>query len=573
MTPTDFSPLANHLWQSTVCVAVAWVLALALRRNRAAVRYWVWFAASVKFLVPFAWLAAIGSRFEWRAAAPAITHVRIPVAVAQIGQPFGVFTPEPALSVGRTSWSAFFVLLLAIWLCGVFIGLVFWARSVWRMRAILRCAKPLDLHLPIPVVTAPGRLEPGVFGIWKPALLLPEGIAERLTPEQLEAVLAHELRHVHRRDNLTAAIHMLVETVFWFHPTVWWIRARLVEEREHACDEGALRMGSEPHVYAESILKVCEFYLSAPVCAAGVTGGELKKRIEGIIENRFGLRLGPGKRALLTAAALGAVSLPLALGLLHAATQAEDPAALHRFGVASIKTIVPGSPVVTGIEIFPGGRVEIPGESLKALIATAFHMSYRQISGGDEWTTKDLYNIVAKPPEERQQNIKDLRHTLFDIEDEHLREMVQALLIDRFQLKYHRETKTGDVYLLERSGKTLKLHPTEVTPAAPDPTNDLSSTGSIGYAGGKWRLFHTSMPQLAKFASDYVLHVPVLDRTELSGPFEYWQAAPDDEPAYAGQGNDDSFLSMLSTVGLKLERSKGPVETLVIDHAEKPTPD
>jgi hypothetical protein len=72
---------------------------------------------------------------------------------------------------------------------------------------------------------------------------------------------------------------MLVETIFWFHPCVWWIRARLMEERERACDEEVVRMGSEPQVYAESILKVCEFYLASPApCAAGVTGGGLKRR-------------------------------------------------------------------------------------------------------------------------------------------------------------------------------------------------------------------------------------------------------------------------------------------------------
>ncbi len=53
MTAPDLSPLANHLWQSTLCIAVAWLLTLALRNNRAAARYWVWLAASVKFLIPF----------------------------------------------------------------------------------------------------------------------------------------------------------------------------------------------------------------------------------------------------------------------------------------------------------------------------------------------------------------------------------------------------------------------------------------------------------------------------------------------------------------------------------------
>src|SRR5438552_651971 len=81
-----------------------------------------------------------------------------------------------------------------------------------------------------------------------------------LRPPQLEAVLAHELCHVRRRDNLVASIHMIVEAIFWFHPLVWWIGAKLVEERERACDEEVLRLGSEPRVYAEGIVNVCKLY-------------------------------------------------------------------------------------------------------------------------------------------------------------------------------------------------------------------------------------------------------------------------------------------------------------------------
>ena len=70
-----------------------------------------------------------------------------------------------------------------------------------------------------------------------PVLLWPEGLSEKLDDAHLEAVIAHELCHVRRRDNLTAAVHMLVEAVFWFHPLVWWLGARLIDERERACDE------------------------------------------------------------------------------------------------------------------------------------------------------------------------------------------------------------------------------------------------------------------------------------------------------------------------------------------------
>ena len=79
------------------------------------------------------------------------------------------------------------------------------------------------------------------------------------------------------------------------------------------------------------------------------------------------------------------------------------------------------------------------------------------------------------------------------------------------------------------------------------------------------------MPQLAKFASNFILRVPVLDRTELTGSFDYTQRQPDLEPKYGGD-QSDSFLSYVTELGLKLERAKGPVEIFVIDHAAKPSP-
>ena len=76
---------------------------------------------------------------------------------------------------------------------------------------------------PLPLVVANASLEPGVFGIWRPVLLWPSSISARLTDAQIEAILAHELAHVRRRDNLAAALHMAVQSLFWFHPAVWWI--------------------------------------------------------------------------------------------------------------------------------------------------------------------------------------------------------------------------------------------------------------------------------------------------------------------------------------------------------------
>lgn len=234
-----------------------------------------------------------------------------------------------------------------------------------------------------------------------------------------------------------------------------------------------------------------------------------------------------------------------------------------RFEVASIKPVDPNVPHMVGVRIYPGARVVISALSLKSLAAVAFGMSYWQISGGEGWAEKDTYDIEAKTPEGLRPRIRTLRYSNYGIEDDVLREMLRGLLVERFQLKFHREAKTGNVYRLETKGNT-RLKPTETS------ASDDKSFGSIGFAGGRWGIFSTSMAQLAKFAADNILHAPVVDATGLSGSFDYRQpiALPEGEANY--RDNTDSFLRMIAEVGLRLERGKGPVESLVIDNAERP---
>src|SRR6185503_1030521 len=115
-------------------------------------------------------------------------------------------------------------------------GVVFfafrWFRRWRQIHHAARRATKLPMEHSLPAYSSAAMLEPGVFGIFRPVLLLPEDLDRHLSPEQFNAVLAHESRHIHYRDNLTAAFHMLVETLFWFHPLVWWIGARLMEDRK-----------------------------------------------------------------------------------------------------------------------------------------------------------------------------------------------------------------------------------------------------------------------------------------------------------------------------------------------------
>src|SRR5215471_17118269 len=114
-------------------------------------------------------------------------------------------------------------------------------------------------------------------------------------------------------------MHMFVEAAFWFHPLVWWIGARLIQVRERACDEAVLRLLGEPEAYAEGILAVCKRYVESPLSfVSGVSGSDIRKRIEGIMSNRIGLRLTFGKITVLTLAALFAFATPIVVGSMTA---------------------------------------------------------------------------------------------------------------------------------------------------------------------------------------------------------------------------------------------------------------
>ena len=238
--------LINHLWQSTVFAIVAGLLTLAFRKNRAQVRYWLWFSASRKIPPPVL-VAADARRLsgpvatgQGSLAVPAITYT-----VVQVAEPFPV-TPSPIPSPHQNiDWIP--IALVSLWACGL-AGIVLMRLRAWlRIRAAVRASSPMDIPFPVPVRSSPHSSGAGRGGHLPANVAAPRGYrgaSRRRTSWQ--AILAHELCHVRRRDNLTAAIHMIVEAVFWFHPLVWWISARLMEERERACDEAVLELGSEP---------------------------------------------------------------------------------------------------------------------------------------------------------------------------------------------------------------------------------------------------------------------------------------------------------------------------------------
>ncbi|HEV1286937.1 MAG TPA: M56 family metallopeptidase, partial [Bryobacteraceae bacterium] len=563
----------NHLWESSLFAAAVAALTLVLQKNPARVRHWLWLAASIKFLIPFSLLVSLGSQVKWRTGAPP----PLSTAVRMVGQHFSAPEVKFASSAPQSiPWAA---IGGAVWLAGCAAVLLIWCLRWWRVRSVVREALPLWRSAGIEARLSRGQLEPGVFGIWRPVLLLPAGIMERLTADQLDAIVAHELCHVRRRDNLAASIHMVVEALFWFHPLVWWIGARMMEERERACDEEVLRSGKEPEVYAESILKICRFYLESPVeCVAGVTGSDLKTRIEGIMAARIGRELDFARKMLLAAAGMAAIAGPILVGIWNAPPLRAQTEKRLAFEVASVK---PTKTMRFEMEFAPSGRFTARGVPLLLLVSTAYNVPFQgpRLSGLDPETAEQSYDIEATAesgaiPAGASKLVREAKMKL----------MLQSLLEDRFKMKIRRETKVVPVYavVVGKSGPKLTKAKIEEKDCPEGVTPQRGQCHQ--FAGGLGRGLHgdaVSMEDLALAVSNWADR-PVIDRTGLEGLYEIntegWTRmvprGPGGNEAEEKQLSDPTrptIYMIFERLGLKMESSKAPIETIVVEHVEKPT--
>jgi uncharacterized protein (TIGR03435 family) len=185
---------------------------------------------------------------------------------------------------------------------------------------------------------------------------------------------------------------------------------------------------------------------------------------------------------------------------------------LPSFDVASVKLSGPNPPHI-GIFNYPGGRISGSYLTLEMLISEAFNVQDFQISGGPAWTRSSRFDIEAKPPVSSKLNPPSRGTPLYDEQ----RQMLQVLLADRFQLKVHRETKQGPVYLLVKGSGPLKLE----APKDPNaPSWAGSATGGPILGGDGIAGTNISMPELASRVS-WFLRRPVLDRTGLRGSFDF----------------------------------------------------
>jgi uncharacterized protein (TIGR03435 family) len=281
--------------------------------------------------------------------------------------------------------------------------------------------------------------------------------------------------------------------------------------------------------------------------------------------------------------------MALSVGVLAFAQGTGDPA----FEVASVKPNKSGDGRVAMLGQ-PGGRFNASNVTLQMLISTAYGtpqpLPNFQILEGPDWIRSDRFDIVAKAPADTPPG-----------PNSQMSLMVRTLLKERFGLVVHNEMRELPVYALvmaradRRPGPQLK--PAAVDCAAlmargrgtaPPPTSQPGERPPCGVrlTGGNLAGGGSSMAQLA-FAISRFVSRPVLDKTELSGSFDFdLQWTPEQMPPAAPAGppgapplpqidpNGPSiFTAVQEQLGLKLESTKGPVDVVVIDRAERPTED
>jgi bla regulator protein blaR1 len=289
----------------------------------------------------------------------------------------------------------------------------------------------------------------------------------------------------------------------------------------------------------------------------GVTGANLKKRIEEIMNQRVALRLTVIKKAALAVAATTALAAPIVLGMIDApAMRAQSPpSSTLRFEVASIKPADPSArPGRMGASITTSpGQVVTRAASLKDLIEAAYAIEGYQVSGGPGWLDSARFDVQAKPANAAGR--------------EQLLLMLRPLLADRFKLAFHRETRELAVYALVVAKNGPKFH--RLTPGAE------SAPGKVNRLGR-----NIDLPWFARYLTRFGSDRPVIDKTGLTGSFDLdldmekiSLAAADAAGGSPTIGNmfEATANAIEGRLGLKLMPTKAPSEVLAIDRAKRPS--
>ncbi|HEV3024315.1 MAG TPA: M56 family metallopeptidase, partial [Pirellulales bacterium] len=320
--------LVHSLWQGALVGLLLLIALVMLRRCRAQARYLACCLALVTtlllpactfFALPADRIASpttddpVGPSFVTSAAAAleAAASLLPPELSGETAERIADKAEEPEMSTSvaprtpdRTGWLSapaerLLWAMVAAWSVGVILlscrvlggyvlawrltrRLVVPLDDVWRAR-LRQLARRLEINKSIEIWQSAAVEVPAVVGCFRPVILLPIGMLTGLSVAHVESILAHELAHIRRHDFLVNAVQSLIETLLFYHPCVWWISARIRDERELCCDETAVEVCGDALVYARALTGLEELRPPARLAMALSGGGPLLGRIRRMV--------------------------------------------------------------------------------------------------------------------------------------------------------------------------------------------------------------------------------------------------------------------------------------------------
>jgi beta-lactamase regulating signal transducer with metallopeptidase domain len=344
--------LANHLWQATLFFLFALAVSWSLKRAPARVRYSLWLVALTKFVLPCAAVVSLlkqagidvtniftsesGGQASALLISPYLSPVASPHAAIHITKSVmpGIGSSAITYAVTAQDHGNWYGALALIWIVGCALLLGLWLRKISLLSSVIRSGKVvtsgreleilqrvrtwLGLRRQVKLVISTQIAEPGVWSVFKPTVLLPEGISDRLNDHELETIMMHELVHVERWDNLIGIVQRVVCCLLWFHPLVWLLDRQLLAEREQSCDDTVIRLSGDSQIYASGIRKICRHSIGWELTGlSGVGGSDLKKRIKRIVEADIIRSPSVLHRMLLGTVVAALIFLSAAVGLIN----------------------------------------------------------------------------------------------------------------------------------------------------------------------------------------------------------------------------------------------------------------
>ena len=328
--------LLHSLWQVCLIAVIFSLVRLFVRRPTSTYR---WALASLLLAVSWSSYTFIDLYEPARTTASPISPMS---TVATLTTPplLPLDTPSPTVSVWSagseiTLWVEPYIEFVVIgWLLGIALLSVRLVGGLWYLTRLKRLctstlpawetttaalADRLGLRRPVMLLGSSLAKVPMVVGHWRPAILLPMTLITSLPPEQIEAIIAHELVHVRRYDYWVNILQTAIETLFFYHPAVWWLSSVVRAERENCCDDIAVALCGDATVYVQALSEAETLRQLPPFLAPAFAQrrGSLLARIERLVYPSPSFTYPVAKLSVVATTLLIAVSIAVSGTLAH----------------------------------------------------------------------------------------------------------------------------------------------------------------------------------------------------------------------------------------------------------------